>query len=159
MNLEQAQQLTRDLGVELGGSPDSYALSDEGEVHLSFEGQLPVHMRYYGSTLILSSIVATDIAMDDPGLFANLMDYQFMGIRTLGCVMSWNSGSDCLLLSRQLHGNPTARQLGHELNILLRASLRVKEEIKPLIEGDFSLIEQNSGTGAEAMLSAQLMRA
>jgi hypothetical protein len=159
MNLEQAQQLVRDLGVELGGQSDSYTLDDEGELNLSFEGQLPVHLRYYGSTVILSSIVANDIGLDDPSLFPNLMDYQFMGIRTLGCVMSWNSGSDCLLLSRQLHGHPTARQLAHELNILLRASLRVKEEIKPLIDGDFSLLEQEDSPAAEGLLSAQMIRA
>jgi hypothetical protein len=159
MNLEQAQELIRGLGVELGGSADSYSLDDSRELTLSFDGQLPVHLRYYGSTLVLSSIVATDIALDDPGLFANLMDYQFMGIRTLGCVMSWNSGSDCLLLSRQLHGHPTARQLAHELNILLRASLRVKEEIKPLIDGDFSLLEQEDSPAAEGLLSAQMIRA
>jgi hypothetical protein len=159
MNLEQAQQLVRDLGVELGGSSESYNIDESGELNLSFEGQLPVHMRFYGGTFILSSIVADDVALEDPGLFANLMDYQFMGIRTLGCVMSWNSGSDCLLLSRQLHGTPTARQLAHELNILLNASLRVKEDIKPLIDGEFSIGRDDVISPVEPLLPSQMVRA
>ena len=158
MNLDQAQQLISQLGVELGGSTQTYQMDERGEIDLSFQGQMPVHLRYHEGTLILSSIVATDVDLQNPELFPNLMDYQFMGMRTFGCVLSWNSGSDCLLLSRQLHGEPDARQLAHELSILLKASLQVSDELKPLIDGEFSLLEQPAAP-ADSLLPPQMMRA
>lgn len=158
MNLDQAQQLISQLGVELGGNAQTYQMNERGEIDLSFQDQMPVQLRYHEGTLILSSIVATEVDLQNPELFPTLMDYQFMGMRTFGCVLSWNSGSDCLLLSRQLHGEPDARQLAHELSILLKASLQVSEELKPLIDGEFSLFAPQEAP-AESLLPAQMMRA
>lgn len=158
MNLAQTQQLITQLGVELGGTGQTYQMNERGEIDLNFQDQLPVHLRYHEGTLILSSIVATDVDLQNPELFPNLMDYQFMGMRTFGCVLSWNSGSDCLLLSRQLHGEPDVRQLAHELSTLLKASLQVSDELKPLIDGEFSLIEPPADA-ADSLLPAQMMRA
>lgn len=159
MNLQQAQQLIRELGGELGGGPDTYSLDENAQLNLSYQDQLPVHIRYHGRTLILSSVVASEVDLQDPGLFPNLMDYQFMGIRTFGCVLSWNSGSNSLLLSRQLHGDPKAKQLAHELNILLKASLQVQRELQPLINGELTLVQgpENSAV-APSLQPSQMMR-
>lgn len=141
MNLEQAQQLVRDLGVELGGSSENYNMDAQGRLNLVFNDDLPVEIRYEDETLILATVIAEGVNLRDPGLFATLMDYQFMGIRTFGCVLSWNSANDSLLMSRLLHSEPTARQLAHELNILLRAADQVGRELEPLLDGDLSLYE------------------
>ena len=124
MTLDQAQQLIAELGIELGGDAKTYVMDDHGEVNMVFEGDMPVTIRFHESTLIVAAIVATEVDMDDPGLFATLMDYQFMGIRTYGAVLSWNPSTNCLLLSRQIHAEPSGEQLAMELNILLKSSAR-----------------------------------
>jgi hypothetical protein len=138
MNIDQARQLIAQLGTELGGNASTYSMDDHGEVNLAFDNDMPVNIRFHEETLILATVIANDVSLDDPGLFATLMDYQFMGIRTYGCVMSWNPSSDCLLLSRQLYAEPTAHQLAVELNILLKASNEVHEELQPLLNGEWS---------------------
>ncbi|MEI7783438.1 MAG: type III secretion system chaperone [Betaproteobacteria bacterium] len=159
MNLEQAQQLIRELGVELGGQSDSYTLDEQGEANLVFDDEVPVLIRFADPTLVLACAIAVDVRADDPGLFATLMDYQFMGLRTFGCVLSWNSAADSLVLSRQLHGEPTSAQLAHELNILLRAGREVREDLLPLLEGDlaFASGEEDSAEQARPAELAPMM--
>lgn len=157
MNLEQAQQLVRDLGVELGGSPDSYSMDQDGKLNLVFNDDLPVEIRYEDETLILACVIANDVDMRDPGLFATLMDYQFMGIRTFGCVLSWNSANDTLLMSRLLHSEPTVQQLAHELNILLRAADQVGRELEPLLDSDLSLYDLDDEEEAAGELAPPMM--
>ena len=157
MNLEQAQQLIRDLGVELGGSPDSYGMDQDGKLNLVFNDDLPVEIRYEDETLILACVIANDVDMRDPGLFATLMDYQFMGVRTFGCVLSWNSANDTLLMSRLLHSEPTAQQLAHELNILLRAADQVGRELEPLLDSDLSLYDLDDEEEAAGELVPPMM--
>jgi len=87
--------------------------------------------------LVLSCTVAENISDADPGLFSTLMGYQYMGLRTVGAVLSWNSDSDTLVLSRMLHGEPDATELMQLLNLLLRTADVVREEIGPVLEGNF----------------------
>jgi hypothetical protein len=148
MNLDQAQRLISQLGSELGGDASSYSLDEHGEVSLVFEADMPVSIRFHADTLILASVIATDVNLDEPGLFATLMDYQFMGIRTYGAVMSWNPSTNCLLLSRQLYGEPSAEQLAHELSILLKTSVEVRDELEPLLTGEWSLKEDGNADAA-----------
>jgi hypothetical protein len=154
MNLEQAQQLIRELGVELGGNPDSYSMDERGILNLVFNDDMPVEIRFEDETMILACVIAQGVDMSDPGLFATLMDYQFMGIRTFGCVLSWNSSNDSLLMSRLLHSEPSARQVAHELNILLGAADQVGRELEPLLDGDLSLYkldeEEDAGASDDA---------
>jgi len=144
MNIEKAQELVSQLGVELGGDANSYTMNEQGEVDMVFEDNLPVQIRFLEPTLIVSSIVASDLPADDPGLFATLMDYQFMGIRTLGCVLAWNSEADNLVLSRMLHGDITSVRLAEELSLLLRCTREVQEDLLPLLEGDYRIAEETT---------------
>ncbi len=157
MNLEQAQELIRKLGVELGGSGDSYHMDQDGKLNLVFNDDLPVEIRYEDETLILACVIANDVDMRDPGLFATLMDYQFMGVRTFGCVLSWNSANDTLLMSRLLHSEPTVQQLAHELNILLRAADQVGRELEPLLDSDLSLYDLDDEEEAAGELAPPMM--
>lgn len=151
MTLDQAQQLIAELGIELGGDAKTYVMDDHGEVNMVFEGDMPVTIRFHESTLIVAAIVATEVDMDDPGLFATLMDYQFMGIRTYGAVLSWNPSTNCLLLSRQIHAEPSGEQLAMELNILLKSSVQVRDELGPLLAGEWSLADDaDQGADGEA---------
>ena len=151
MTLDQAQQLIAELGIELGGDAKTYVMDDHGEVNMVFEGDMPVTIRFHESTLIVAAIVATEVDMDDPGLFATLMDYQFMGIRTYGAVLSWNPSTNCLLLSRQIHAEPSGEQLAMELNILLKSSVQVRDELGPLLAGEWSLADDaDQGADVEA---------
>ncbi len=157
MNLEQAQTLIRKLGVELGGDQNTYEMSPDGLLSLVFNDDLPVEIRFEDETLILACVIAEGVEMQDPGLFATLMDYQFMGIRTFGCVLSWNSANGTLLMSRLLHSEPTARHLAHELNILLRAADHVGRELQPLLDGDLSLYDADEDTTQEPAITAPPM--
>ena len=141
MNIDKAQQLVSQLGLELGGDANSYVMNDQGEVDLVFEDNLPLQIRFLEPTLIISSIVASDLPAEDPGLFATLMDYQFMGIRTFGCVLAWNSEADNLIMSRMLHGDITSAALAEELSLLLRATREVQEDLQPLLAGDYRISE------------------
>jgi hypothetical protein len=138
MNHDQAKQLLAQLGTELGADANTYGFDDHGEVNLVFDDDLPVNIRFHEDTLILATVIARDVGLDNPGLFATLMDYQFMGIRTYGCVLSWNPSSDCLLLSRLLYGDPTVNQLTVELNVLLKASTEVRDELQPVVSGEWT---------------------
>ena len=91
MNHDQAKQLLAQLGTELGADATTYGFDDHGEVNLVFDEDLPVNIRFHEDTLILATVIARDVGLDNPGLFATLMDYQFMGIRTYGCVLSWKN--------------------------------------------------------------------
>lgn len=141
MNIDKAQELVSQLGVELGGDANSYVMNDQGEVDLVFEDNLPVQIRFLEPALIVSSVVSSDLPAEDPGLFATLMDYQFMGIRTFGCVLAWNSEADNLVLSRMLHGDITSAALAEELSLLLRATREVQEDLQPLLAGDYRISE------------------
>jgi hypothetical protein len=142
MNIDKAQTLVNQLGAELGGDANSYVMNDQGEVDLVFEDNLPVQIRFFEPTLIISSILASDLPAEDPGLFATLMDYQFMGIRTFGCVLAWNSEADNLVLSRMLNPDIDSAALAEELSLLLRATREVQEDLQPLLAGDYRLEEE-----------------
>lgn len=135
MRIDQAQQLISELGVALGAGPEAYRMSDQGELNLAFSDSVPVQVKFYEGTLIVASILATGVDLDDPGLFPTLMEYQFMGIRTLGCVLSWNSSTDSLLLSRQLYGEPTVENLTQELELVIRATAKVQADLEGLLSG------------------------
>jgi hypothetical protein len=144
MDIDKAQKLVSELGTKLGGDANSYTMNEQGEVDLVFEDDLPVQIRFFEPTLVVSSIVASDLPSDDPGLFATLMDYQLMGIRTFGCVLAWNSEADNLVMSRMLHGEVDASDLAAELGLLVRATREVQEDLLPLLAGDYRIAEETS---------------
>ena len=63
MNLEQAQQLIRELGVELGGNPDSYSMDERGILNLVFNDDMPVEIRFEDETMILACVIAQSVEM------------------------------------------------------------------------------------------------
>jgi len=135
MTLDQAQKLVSQLGTQLGGDSSTYSMDEQGESNLVFEGNTGVLIKYFGEVLIVAVSLANDINLDDPGLFPTLMDYQYLGIRTYGCVLSWNSDADTLVLSRQLEGNPTVKELDHHLEILLKSRASILEDLESLLDG------------------------
>jgi hypothetical protein len=87
---------------------------------------------------VVACTLASDIGEDDPSVFAGLLGYQFLGLRTLGAVLSWNASANSLVLSRLLFDEPSAADLARELAVLLRVADRVREEIQPILDGSFS---------------------
>lgn len=152
MNFDQAQHLLSELSAELGGERGAYRLDDHGELNLAFQESLPVHIRFMDDTLILACVVATEVDADAPGLFPTLMNYQFMGIRTVGCVLSWNAGADALMLSRQVYGQPSAQTLSHELELLLRAAQFVKPDLDAILSGAWDNVDSTPAANAPGAL-------
>lgn len=138
MTLDQAQKLVSQLGTQLGGDSSTYSMDEQGESNLVFEGNTGLLIKHFGEVLIVAVSLANDIDLDDPGLFPTLMDYQYLGIRTYGCVLSWNSDADALVLSRQLEGNPTVAELDQQLEILLRARAEILENLESLLDGTWN---------------------
>lgn len=138
MNRDQAVALVSQLGLELGGDPSTYAMDDDGEAHFVFKDNVGVMIKHEESVLVLACTLETRIRDDDPAVFAGLLDYQFLGLRTLGAVLSWNASANSLVLSRLLFDEPTAADLARELAVLLRGADRVREEIQPILNGSFS---------------------
>jgi hypothetical protein len=145
MNREQAVALVAQLGPELGGDPGSYSMDERGEAHFVFKDQMGVMIRHERAVLVIACTVGSIPPSADPSVFAELLGYQFLGLRTLGAALSWNSTDDGLLLSRMVSGEPTAADLARELGILLRTAEVVQEEVKPILEGRFSLAEEPEG--------------
>jgi len=136
MNLLQAEQLLSQLGIDLGGEPGSYALDERGFANLVFDESIPVQIRFVENSLVLATSLATGVTMDEPALFPTLMSYQFMGLRTFGNVLSWNMDAETLILSRHVIGDGAeAIDLNRELEILLRATRRVQEDLHEILNG------------------------
>jgi hypothetical protein len=138
MNREQAAALVSQLGIELGGAAKTYVMDDHGEAHFVFKGDVGVMIKHEESVLVVACTLASDIRDDDPSVFAGLLGYQFLGLRTLGAVLSWNASANSLVLSRLLFDEPSAADLARELAVLLRVADRVREEIQPILDGSFS---------------------
>jgi len=47
MNIEKAQELVSQLGVELGADANSYTMNEQGEVDMVFEDNLPMQRPIY----------------------------------------------------------------------------------------------------------------
>ena len=154
MNRKQAAALVSELGVELGGDSKTYAMDDLGEAHFTFKGDIGVMIKHEEPVLVVACTVAADLPEEDPSVFAGLLGYQFLGLRTLGAVLSWNATANSLLLSRLLFDEPSAADLARELAVLLRVADRVREEIQPILDGSFSDSddeEPNAPGGGELM--------
>ncbi len=147
MNLDQAKQLVSQLGPALGGDTSTYQMDDSGEAHLVYEDRLGVMIKHHRTVLIVACTIANNISDEEPGLFAALMGYQYLGERTVGAVLSWNADTDSLMLSRMVFGEPSASDLIRELNLLLSTAEVVREEIQPLLSGAFDL-DSESATAA-----------
>ena len=139
MEIDYARSILAQLGNELRRDPDAFKLDESGEAYLSYEDRTDVLIRYVEGVLILGSVVAEDIDPTVPDLFAILMDYQFLGVATMGCGLSWNASSDSLILSRQLHGAPGVDRLAEEIDVLLRATVAVREDLIPILSGQADL--------------------
>ena len=161
MNREQAAALVSELGIELGGDAETYAMDDHGEAHFVFKGDIGVMIKHEESVLVVSCTLASSIREDDPSVFAGLLGYQFLGLRTLGAVLSWNSSADSLLLSRMLFDEPSAADVARELAVLLRTADRVREEIQPILDGTFTSVEdvELGGPGPSDLMPERFARA
>ena len=137
MDLQHAQHLVSQLGVELGGDSQTYQMDANGEAHLIFEDNIGVMIKHEATVLVLACTLAEDVSDNDPGMFATLMAYQYLGLRTVGAVLSCNPESDTLVLSRMLFGEPTAAALSAELTLLLQTGTAVRDEIQPILDGVF----------------------
>jgi len=135
MTLDQAQKLVADLGDSINAAPGSFTMNDRGESNLVYDETSEVLIKHFENCLVLGCVVADDVGFADPGLFATLMDYQYLGIRTFGNVLSWNSDGSSLLLSRHVFGEPTAAELASELERLLRAAASVREDFEMMLDG------------------------
>lgn len=135
MTLDQAQKLVSQLGTQLGSDASTYTMDEQGESNLVFDGNTGVIIKHFENCLVLATSLAQGIDLEEPGLFPTLMDYQFLGLRTYGHVLSWNSNSDALLLSRHIHGDCSVSDLVLHLETLLRVTERVKEDISEIIDG------------------------
>jgi hypothetical protein len=135
MTLDQAQKLVSQLGTQLGGDSSTYSMDEQGESNLVFDGNTGVIIKHFENCLVLATSLAQGIDLEEPGLFPTLMDYQFLGLRTYGHVLSWNSNSDSLLLSRHIHGDCSVADLVLHLETLLRVTERVKEDISDIMDG------------------------
>ena len=161
MNRDQAVALVSELGLELGGDPSTYSMDDAGEAHFVFKENVGVMIKHEESVLVVACTLETIIRDDDPTVFAGLLGYQFLGLRTLGAVLSWNASANSLVLSRLLFDEPTAADLARELAVLLRVADRVREEIQPILSGAFSgaLADEAAAPSGENVMPDSFVRA
>jgi Tir chaperone protein (CesT) family len=159
MTLDQAQKLVADLGASINAAPGSFTMNDRGESNLVYDETAEVLIKHFENCLILGCAVADDIGLADPGLFPTLMDYQYLGIRTFGNVLSWNSDGSSLLLSRHIFGEPTAADLANELERLLRAAQSVREDLEMILDGNWQAAAIGETEAEESALPRFLDRA
>jgi hypothetical protein len=157
MTLQEAQNLVSQLGTQLGGDSSTYIMDENGESNLVFEGNTGVLIKHFENCLIVASSVAQDIDLEEPGLFASLMDFQFLGLRTYGHVLSWNGNSDTLLLSRHIHGQCTVSELSDHLETLLRVTERIREDLAQILDGTWG--EKDTPSIGEDVSTTQMIKA
>ena len=160
MTLDQAQKLVSDLGSSIGAESAAFTMNDLGEANLVYDETSEVLIKHFENCLILGCAVADDIGLADPGLFPTLMDYQYLGIRTFGNTLSWNSDGSSLLLSRHVFGDPSAADLANELERLLRAAQSVREDLEMILDGNWAQAISTEDAGfAESVTPRFLDRA
>jgi hypothetical protein len=148
MTLDQAQKLVSDLGSSIGAESAAFTMNDLGEANLVYDETSEVLIKHFENCLILGCVVGEDVGLADPGLFPTLMDYQYLGIRTYGNVLSWNSDGSSLLLSRHVFGDPTAAELATELERLLSAAQSVREDLEMILDGNWTQTFTTDDTSA-----------
>jgi hypothetical protein len=146
MTLEEAKKLVSQLGTDIGAEPGAFLMNDQGVASLVYDDRSEVIIKHFENCMIIGCIVAEEIGQADPGVFPTLMDYQYLGIRTFGNVLSWNSDGSSLILSRHVFGEPSDVKLRFELERLLEAAEIVKDDLETILDGnwkDAASLEEN----------------
>jgi hypothetical protein len=113
-------------GNELG---ETFSFDERGECELLFENALPILIRKEGDLVTIAAAIAHGVTDGDDSFLASLMAYQWLGIKTGGCLLSWNDKGGTIVVSQRMVPPESPAMLREALETVIATARSIQDDI------------------------------